>query len=96
MKTGISSDNNSIIYRVRAKYRRYMVFIAFLGAVISDIDRINFGVATPTLMKGFGLRTKRINVRKAVFYRSYTIMMIPACTRAPGGRSVHDSLVVPE
>lgn len=72
-----------------------MVFIEFLGAVISDIDRINFGVATPTLTTGFGLRTVGMKVRKSACCWSYTVMMLPAYVRAQGGCSVHDSLVVP-
>jgi hypothetical protein len=62
-----------------------MVFIAFLGTVISDIDRINFGVATPTLTKGFGLRTVGIKVRKSAYCRSYTVMMLSSGVCAWGG-----------
>jgi len=58
--------------------RWYIVFMLALGTVINYIDRVNFGVATPTLMKEFGLGAMEMGVLMSAFFWSYTVTMIPA------------------
>lgn len=58
--------------------RWYIVFMLALGTVINYIDRVNFGVATPTLMKEFGLGAVEMGVLMSAFFWSYTITMLPA------------------
>lgn len=57
--------------------RWYIVFMLALGTVINYIDRVNFGVATPTLMKEFGLGATEMGILMSAFFWSYTITMIP-------------------
>jgi len=46
--------------------------------MVNYIDRVNFGVATPTLMKEFGLGTAEMGILMSAFFWSYTLMMLPS------------------
>ncbi len=58
--------------------RWYIVVLLGLGTAINYIDRVNFGVATPTLMKEFGLGTAEMGILMSAFFWSYTLMMLPS------------------
>ncbi len=58
--------------------RWFVVFWLAMGTVINYIDRVNFGVATPTLMKEFGMGTGEMGILMSAFFWSYTLTMIPA------------------
>lgn len=58
--------------------RWFVVFWLAMGTVINYIDRVNFGVATPTIMKEFGMGTGEMGILMSAFFWSYTLTMIPA------------------
>lgn len=58
--------------------RWYIVVMLAMGTVVNYIDRVNFGVATPTLMKEFGLGPTEMGIMMSAFFWSYTVTMIPA------------------
>ena len=58
--------------------RWYIVVLLAAGTMINYIDRVNFGVATPTLMKEFGLGTAEMGILMSAFFWSYTVMMLPS------------------
>jgi ACS family glucarate transporter-like MFS transporter len=49
-----------------------------VGTMINYIDRVNFAVATPTLMKEFGLGTAEMGILMSAFFWSYTFAMLPS------------------
>jgi MFS transporter, ACS family, D-galactonate transporter len=49
-----------------------------VGTVINYIDRVNFGVATPTIMKEFGLGTGEMGILMSAFFWAYVIAMLPS------------------
>jgi ACS family glucarate transporter-like MFS transporter len=58
--------------------RWYIVVLLAAGTMVNYIDRVNFGVATPTLMKEFGLGTAEMGILMSAFFWSYTLTMIPS------------------
>ncbi len=58
--------------------RWYAVFLVSLAITINYIDRVNFSVATPTLMEYFHLTAGQMGVLMSAFFWSYTLTMIPA------------------
>jgi len=58
--------------------RWFVVFWLAMGTMINYIDRVNFGVATPTLMKEFNLGTAEMGILMSAFFWSYTLMMLPS------------------
>ena len=58
--------------------RWYIVVLLAMGTAINYIDRVNFWVATPTLMKEFGLGTAEMGILMSAFFWSYTITMLPS------------------
>ena len=50
----VSSANTQTIAKLETGSRWYIVVLLAMGTAINYIDRVNFGVATPTLMKEFG------------------------------------------
>jgi sugar phosphate permease len=53
-----------------------MIFTC-LCIVINYIDRVNFGVATPTIMEVFNLTSTEIGIMGSAFFIPYMLMMIP-------------------
>ncbi len=58
--------------------RWFAVFMVSLAITINYLDRVNFSVATPTMMEYFGLTAGQMGVLMSAFFWSYTITMIPA------------------
>lgn len=58
--------------------RWLMVFMVATAIAINYLDRVNFSVATPTLMETFGLTAAQMGVLMSAFFWSYTLMMLPA------------------
>jgi sugar phosphate permease len=74
----VPSDNTHTIARLETGSRWYIVALLALGTAINYIDRVNFGVATPTLMKEFGLGTAEMGILMSAFFWSYTLAMLPS------------------
>ena len=70
------STTQSVV-KPATRTRWTIVFMLALGTVVNYIDRVNFGVATPTLMKEFGLGATEMGVLMSAFFWSYTLTMIP-------------------
>lgn len=58
--------------------RWFAVFLVSLAIAINYIDRVNFSVATPTLMEQFNLTAGQMGILMSAFFWSYTLTMIPA------------------
>lgn len=58
--------------------RWVMVGMVSLAIAINYLDRVNFGVATPTLMETFNLTAGQMGILMSAFFWSYTLMMLPA------------------
>ena len=58
--------------------RWVMVGMVSLAIAINYLDRVNFGVATPTLMETFNLTAPQMGILMSAFFWSYTLMMLPA------------------
>jgi ACS family D-galactonate transporter-like MFS transporter len=65
------STTQSVV-KPATRTRWTIVFMLALGTVVNYIDRVNFGVATPTLMKEFGLGATEMGVLMSAFFWSYT------------------------
>ena len=76
----VSSVNTQTIAKLETGSRWYIVVLLAMGTAINYIDRVNFGVATPTLMKEFGLGTAEMGILMLAFFWSYTLAMLPADT----------------
>ena len=74
----VSSGNTQTISKLETGSRWYIVALLALGTAINYIDRVNFGVATPTLMKEFGLGTAEMGILMSAFFWPYTIAMLPS------------------
>ena len=74
----VSSASTQTIARLETGFRWYLVILPAMGTAINYIDRVNFAVATPTLMKEFGLGTAEMGILMSAFFWSYTITMIPS------------------
>jgi len=74
----VSSASTQTIAKLETGSRWYIVILLAMGTAINYIDRVNFGVATPTLMKEFGLGTAEMGILMSAFFWSYTITMIPS------------------
>jgi len=53
-----------------------VVVLLAMGTMVNYIDRVNFGVATPTLMKEFGLGTAEMGILMSAFFWSYALMQL--------------------
>ena len=58
--------------------RWVMVGMVSLAIAVNYLDRVNFGVATPTLMETFNLTAPQMGILMSAFFWSYTLMMLPA------------------
>ena len=66
--TGIKPGSN---------YRWWSMILVCTAIAISYIDRVNLGVAAPTLMKEFGLTPADMGVLLSAFFWSYVLCMMP-------------------
>jgi len=73
-----SLDNTQTTSKLETGSRWYILVLLALGTAINYIDRVNFAVATPTLMKEFGLGTAEMGILMSAFFWSYTIAMLPS------------------
>lgn len=69
MATGLKPATN---------YRFMAVFLASMAIIINYVDRVNFGVATPSMMKEFHLSASQMGVLMSAFFWPYALMFIPA------------------
>jgi sugar phosphate permease len=67
----------TFIAKPESNYRYWAVFLIAMAITVNYIDRVNIGVATPTLMKVFHLSASQMGVLMSAFFWSYTLMMIP-------------------
>jgi len=74
----VLSADTPTFARLETGARWYLVTLAAVGTMINYIDRVNFAVATPTLMKEFGLGTAEMGILMSAFFWSYTIAMLPS------------------
>src|SRR5208337_352942 len=74
----VLSASTPTFARLETGVRWYLVILAAVGTMINYIDRVNFAVATPTLMKEFGLGTPEMGILMSAFFWSYTISMLPS------------------
>ena len=74
----VSSLNGQTTAKLETGSRWYIVVLLAMGTAINYIDRVNFGVATPTLMKEFGLGTAEMGILMSAFFWSYTLTMLPS------------------
>ncbi len=74
----VSSANTQTTGKLETGSRWYIVVLLAMGTAINYIDRVNFGVATPTLMKEFGYGTADMGILMSAFFWSYTITMLPS------------------
>ncbi len=74
----ISLDTMITTARLETGTRWYLVILMSVGTMINYIDRVNFAVATPTLMKEFGLGTAQMGILMSAFFWSYLIAMLPS------------------
>ena len=73
-----SPDYTQTTPKLETGARWYLVVLMAVGTMINYIDRVNFAVATPTLMKEFGLGTAEMGILMSAFFWSYTIAMLPS------------------
>ncbi|MFA7076933.1 MAG: MFS transporter [Syntrophomonas sp.] len=59
------------------KKRYFVVFMVSLMIAINYLDRTNFSVATPTIMKEFGITAAQMGILGSAFFWSYTLIMLP-------------------
>src|SRR4051812_48173989 len=63
----------------RPTYVRYRVLmLTFLVAFVMYMDRTCIGVATPTIMREFGLNKIQMGWAASAFNAAYTIFQVPA------------------
>jgi sugar phosphate permease len=74
----VTLSNTQITTKPETGCRWYIVVLVAMGTAINYIDRVNFGVATPTLMKEFGLGTAQMGILMSAFFWSYTLAMLPS------------------
>lgn len=70
-------DINVEIMKPVGNKRYYAVFMVALMIAINYLDRVNFSVATPTIMKEFGLDAGQMGILMSAFFWSYTLTMLP-------------------
>jgi ACS family glucarate transporter-like MFS transporter len=54
-----------------------IVVYACIAIIINYIDRVNFSVATPTIMETFGITATQIGMMGSAFFIPYMCMMLP-------------------
>ena len=74
----VGLDGTQAFAKPATNSRWYFVILIALGTTINYIDRVNFSVATPTLMKEFGLGTAEMGILMSAFFWSYTLAMLPS------------------
>jgi len=74
----VSSASTQTIAKLETGSSGTLLFCLQWELRSTNIDRVNFGVATPTLMKEFGLGTAEMGILMSAFFWSYTITMIPS------------------
>ncbi|MDR2088197.1 MAG: MFS transporter [Clostridiales Family XIII bacterium] len=65
------------IAKPETNYRIHMVVFACIAIIINYIDRVNFSVATPTIMETFGITPTQIGLMGSAFFIPYMCMMLP-------------------
>jgi ACS family glucarate transporter-like MFS transporter len=57
--------------------RVFIVVMCMIAITINYIDRVNFSVATPTIMETFGITATQIGMMGSAFFIPYMCMMLP-------------------
>jgi ACS family glucarate transporter-like MFS transporter len=65
------------IIKPETNYRTFTVVIACIAIIINYIDRVNFSVATPTIMETFHITPTQIGLMGSAFFIPYMCMMLP-------------------
>ncbi|MDR2295792.1 MAG: MFS transporter [Clostridiales Family XIII bacterium] len=65
------------IAKPETNYRIFTVVIACIAIIINYLDRVNFSVATPTIMETFGITATQIGLMGSAFFIPYMCMMLP-------------------
>lgn len=68
---------SNLITKPQSNYRWYAVSLIAVCTAINYIDRVNIGVATPTMMKVFNLNAAQMGILMSAFFWSYTLSMLP-------------------
>jgi Sugar phosphate permease len=58
-------------------YRIHMMVLVCIALIINYIDRVNFSVATPTIMELFNITAAQIGLMGSAFFIPYMLMMLP-------------------
>lgn len=75
VSTAVSKVN---IAKPESGYRWHAVLLVMGIITINYIDRVNIGVASPTLMKLFNLSPAEMGILMSAFFWSYMLCMVPA------------------
>lgn len=65
------------ILKPKTNVRYSILFLTCLAIVINYMDRVNFSVATPTIMKVFNISAVQIGLMGSAFFIPYVLMMLP-------------------
>jgi sugar phosphate permease len=65
------------ITKPATNYRIHMVIFACIAIIINYLDRVNFSVATPTIMETFNISPTQIGLMGSAFFIPYMCMMLP-------------------
>jgi ACS family glucarate transporter-like MFS transporter len=69
--------SNLNIPKPETNKRVFIVVMACIAIIINYIDRVNFSVATPTIMETFGITATQIGMMGSAFFIPYMCMMLP-------------------
>lgn len=76
METGLKTPPSSIL-KPQSNYRWTMVLLACGLLIINYVDRVNIGVAAPTLMKEFDLSPAQMGILMSAFFWAYVVTLFP-------------------
>ncbi len=73
-----SSGDGVDVQEQRSGYRYWVLVLAFLGIMVTFIDRVNLSVAAPLITKQMHMSHAEMGVVLSTFFWSYTILQIPS------------------
>ncbi len=69
--------SSKILDKPAGNKRYFVVFMVSMMIAINYLDRTNFSVAVPSIMKEFGITAAQIGIMGSAFYWAYTLIMLP-------------------
>lgn len=69
--------SNTAVGKPAGHTRYFVVFMVSMMIAINYLDRTNFSVAIPTIMKEFSITAAQIGILGSAFYWAYTLIMLP-------------------